>query len=318
MTEDPAKTNKLEQRLHLAQSEKRFYEAHQIYKTIYFRCTGRRKYAEALEHLIPGSKFLLANQQWESGVDLACLVVDTISKSSLKMTEKNLADFCELVSLMPPTCGDREKYISKVLKLLSGSKLLLNDFNEFLGRQFWQEGALIQTRNRMIRTDNGFVVGCFLIELQQRYGLTSEIDLFITQTVLQFLCMKKICVAAATFYTYTRRHPKLEPGPPFTHFPLLNFVWLLMLAIEQKLGSSVLSCLCNKYSPQISRDPSYFMYLEKIGQVYFDVQPQQNPLTSILSNLTKMLGDTFDDDANNDRTDGPPSTSCSMHVDEID
>jgi hypothetical protein len=38
------------------------------------------------------------------------------------------------------------------------------------------------------------------------------------------------CVSA--FSTYTSAHPRINRGPPFTHHPLLNFVWLLLLAIN--------------------------------------------------------------------------------------
>ncbi len=322
MTETNPRTSKLYQRIQIAQADKRFYEAHQLYKTILFRCSVRKNYKEALDSLTPGAKFLLEHKQWESGSDLACSVVDLLAKSNFQLTDVHLTDLCKLLSLMPPSCVDRDKFLTKSLDLLGKNQNLLNSFNEFLGRQLWQEGSLTQARNRLMLAGNGFKVGCFLIEMHQRYGLVSEADLFITQAVLQFLCMKKATVAALTFYTYTRRHPKLELGPPFTRFPLLNFVWLLMLAIEQKLSLEVLSFLCAQYKPQLSRDPSYEEYLEKIGQVYFGVKPKGDPFSGLFSNLVRMLGDDGEDE--DDGEDGQeghssgPAPSTTMHVDEID
>lgn len=317
MTEPPAKTSKLLQRLQVAQSEKRFYEAHQICKTIYFRCTVRRNYAEALTYIVPGAKFLLQHQQWESGIDVACLAVELMSKGESKLdVDEHFNDLCALLRAMPSTCVDREKYISKTLSLLSTQPASrLASFNEFLGRQFWQEGSLTHARNRMILSGNGFTVGCFLIELHRRYGGVSEVDLFIVQAVLQFLCMKKESVAALTFFTYTRRHPKLDGGPPFTEFPLLNFVWLLMLSIHRKLSNDALSLLCTKYRPQLARDPNFSMYLERIGQLYFGLQPKQNSLSGMLSNLMKMFNEDEDE---KDDDSGIAFPSTSMHVDEID
>ena len=309
---------KLQHRIHTAQNEKRFYEAHQLYKTVYYRYSLRKKYAESLEYLLKGIKFFLENHQWESGSDLACLYVDVLIKSRRKISDSNLRDLCNFVSVIPSTCVDRGKLISKCLSLLSKREDMLCAFNVFLGRQLLIEGALPQARSRIMLTSDGYRVGCFLIEIQQRYGLRSEIDLFITQTVLQFLCVKKISVAAITFYTYTHNHPSLEAGPPFTRFPLLNFVWLLILAIEKKLNYNVLSFLCSQYRSHLMRDPCYAEYIDKISQVYFGVQPQTDHLGGILSNLVRMLGDDADS------LDGDVTALCSqsssnaMHVDEMD
>ncbi|VDQ04582.1 unnamed protein product [Trichobilharzia regenti] len=263
------KLSKLDHRLQAAISGRRFYEAHQLYKTIHFRCIMRKNYQEALKYLKSGSEFLLDNEQWESGTELACLVLDVYSQSGSLLTESHLAEVCELLIRMTPG-EERMRFISKALQLLQKQKDLLASFNGYLARVLWQEGSFSEARLRIMLSSNGYAAGSFLVALHQRYGLRSEIDLFIAQAVLQFLCMKQTTVAIITFYTYTRGHPRLEPGPPFTHFPLLNFLWFLMLAIEKKCSLAVFSVLCEKYSPQLNRDSSYVKYLDKIGQLYFD------------------------------------------------
>ncbi|CDS41121.1 golgi to er traffic protein 4 [Echinococcus multilocularis] len=312
--------SKLYQRIQTAQEEKRFYEAHQLYKTVYFRCSLRKNYTESLECLLKGVNFFLESHQWESGSDLACLYVDVLIKSNREITDANLRDLCKFVSAMPSTCVDRGKFISKCLSLFSKNEGILCAFNEFLGRQLFVEGALPQARSRIMLAGDGYKVGCFLIEMHQRYGLVSEIDLFVTQAVLQFLCVKKTSLAALTFHTYTRHHPRLEAGPPFIHFPLLNFVWLLMLAIERKHTYDIFAFLCAQYRPQLMRDPSYTEYIEKISQVYFGAQRQNDPFSGILSNLVRMLGDDGDLlDGNGAIGPGQSSSSSNaMHVDEVD
>ena len=101
--------SKLQQRIQAAQDEKRYYEAHQLYKTVYYRFSLRKKYAESLEYLLQGVKFFLEHQQWESGSDLACLYVDVLIKSRREITDSNLRDLCNFVSAMPSTCADRGK-----------------------------------------------------------------------------------------------------------------------------------------------------------------------------------------------------------------
>lgn len=284
------KLSKLDQRLKLAVSERRFYEAHQLYKTIHFRCIMRKNYQEALKYLKLGSEFLLDNEQWESGTELACLVLEVYSQSETVLTESHLDEICELLIRMCPG-EERTRFVHKTLQLLQKQKDLLAVFNGYLARVLWQEGSFSEARLRIMLSSNGYAAGVFLVALHQRYGLRSEIDLFIAQAVLQFLCMKQISVAILTFYTYTRRHPRLEPGPPFADFPLLNFLWFLMLAIEKKCSLAVFSVLCEKYSPQLNRDSSYLKYLDKIGQLYFGVKPPANEMNNFFSRIMQMFND---------------------------
>lgn len=281
------KLSKLQQRLQTAVEEKRFYEAHQIYKTIYFRCLTKRNYSEALDYLYAGADFLLTNRQWESGTELARLVLEVYSKGKLDLTKVHLNHLCDLLRKMPPG-DDRASFIQKAIDALANYKCLLCGFNEQLARILWSEGSFTEARFRIMLSYNGHAVGSFLIALHQRYGLRSEVDLFITQAVLQFLCMQQMSVAVLTFYTYTRDHPKLEPGPPFTRFPLLNFLWFLMLAIEKKCSVSVFDVLCEKYSFQLQRDSTYLSYLQRIGQLYFGVKSPAKD-SNLFSNIMKLF-----------------------------
>ncbi|MDG6100438.1 DUF410 domain-containing protein, partial [Alteromonas sp. ZYF713] len=82
----------------------------------------------------------------------------------------------------------------------------------------------------------------------------------------------------------------------------------------------IFAFLCAQYRPQLMRDPSYAEYIEKISQVYFGAQRQNDPLSGILSNLVRMLGDDVEP-LDGDGVPGPgqpSSTSSAMHVDEVD
>ncbi|VDL23616.1 unnamed protein product [Hymenolepis diminuta] len=315
--------SRLKQRIQAAKDEKRFYEAHQLYKSAYYRSSLHKTDADVLEDLLDGVKFFLDNQQWECGSDLACICVDVIVKNQKPITDSLLKCLCQFTAAMPSTCTDRLKFITKCLSLLKRDKVKLSAFNEFLGRQLLKEGALSQARNRIMLAGDGYKVGRFLIEFHQLHGLFSEIDLFVTQAVLQFLCAKKAAVAALTFYTYTRNHPKLEAGPPFSHFPLLNFVWLLMLAIDRKLGYDVLSFLCNQYRSQLMRDPTYAEYIDKISQLYFGVRKQNDPFNGLMSNIMRIFGDEssgelISDESPASRSGQSTSSPISMLFDDID
>ena len=90
-----------------------------------------------------------------------------------------------------------------------------------------------ESRQHFLQSADGQGCGHMLIEFHQRRGFNSELDLFIAQTVLQYLCLKKLIEAANVFRTYTKNHPNIKCDPPFSH-PLLNFLWLLLVSIKVK------------------------------------------------------------------------------------
>lgn len=47
----------------------------------------------------------------------------------------------------------------------------------------------------------------------------------------RYLCLQNKSTANTCFETYTQKHPSIHSGPPFT-LPLLNFLWLLQIALE--------------------------------------------------------------------------------------
>lgn len=76
-------------------------------------------------------------------------------------------------------------------------------------------------------------LGCasMLVEFHRISGYANEIDLFIAQAVLQYLCLRNKSTAKMAFNSYTTQHPNLQTGPPY-FLPLLNFIWFLLQAIE--------------------------------------------------------------------------------------
>jgi hypothetical protein len=91
-----------------------------------------------------------------------------------------------------------------------------------------------------------------LVEFHKDRGFPREVDLIIVNTVLQYLVLRKHIVAAWALKVYTEKHPSIQTGPPYKH-PLLNFVWLLLLAIEQKQTITAFSILVEKYKPSLTR-----------------------------------------------------------------
>ena len=115
-----------------------------------------------------------------------------------------------------------------------------------------------------------------LVEFHQAKGFNSEMDLFIAQTVLQYLCLKKSLAAATAFRAYTEQHPKIKCCPPYPN-PLLNFLLFLLLSVQTSHSLSAYTVLCEKYKQLIDMDPQYFEYLDTIGQHFFGVPAPAKP-----------------------------------------
>lgn len=57
-----------------------YYEAHQMYRTLYFRYNAQKKFDDCLDLLYNGAIKLAAKQQDASAADLGLLLIDTLEK----------------------------------------------------------------------------------------------------------------------------------------------------------------------------------------------------------------------------------------------
>lgn len=94
-----------------------YYEAHQMYRTLYFRYTGQQKFADCLELLWSGAMKLVSKQQETSAADLALLLIDTLDKrGSAENDASNDGDIWikrlgTLIGLLNATTVERETLI---------------------------------------------------------------------------------------------------------------------------------------------------------------------------------------------------------------
>lgn len=111
--------------------------------------------------------------------------------------------------------------------------------HESFARILWeQEKNYKDSRYHYLRSDDGRSFAIMLIEVHQTLGYSSEIDLFIAQTVLQYLLLRNFHTAYLVFVTYVEQHPKIRqppPGPFNQVYPMLNFLWFLLLCLKKIL-----------------------------------------------------------------------------------
>lgn len=77
----------------------------------------------------------------------------------------------------------------------------------------------------------------------------------------------------------------------------MNFVWLLLVAIEHRESITVFSLLVDKYRASLQRDPSYLGYLDRIGQGFFGLPaPQRQRPGGMFSGLFDSFFSVLNDE----------------------
>lgn len=268
-----------------------YYEAHQMYRTLYFRYTAQQKFDECLNLLFKGTNELFEKKQETSAADLALLLIDTLQKRGNSTdTDIWINHIGSFIARLSPTTVERETLINRAVKWSGG---VLNNnlghpaMHKRIAQMLFAEGNFEQGRQHFLLCRDAVLCARILIQIQSRKGYTNEIDLFIAQAVLQMLCLKDLQTAESTFMKYATNHPKIgKQGPEFKQ-PLLNFIHFLFRSIEMK-RLDYFQALCNAYKPALSRDPCFEKYLLKIGVLYLDAQPA-------VSNSNGLMGGMFGD-----------------------
>uniref|UniRef100_A0A8C1LRJ1 Golgi to ER traffic protein 4 homolog n=2 Tax=Cyprinus carpio TaxID=7962 RepID=A0A8C1LRJ1_CYPCA len=253
-----------------------YYEAHQMYRTLFFRYMSQEKHAEARELMYNGALLFFSYNQRNSAADLSMLVLESLEKSGAKVDDETLEHLAKLFSLMDPNSPERVAFVSRAIKWSSGGSGKLGDpkLHQLLALTLWKEQNYSESRYHFLHSSDGEGCAQMLVEYSSAQGFHGEVDMFVAQAVLQFLCLKNKTSALVVFTTYTQKHPSIEKGPPYVQ-PLLNFLWFLLLAVDGgKL--TVFTVLCEQYQPSLKRDPMYNEYLDRIGQLFFGVPPKQS------------------------------------------
>ena len=85
-----------------------YYEAHQMYRTLYFRYSSQKRYNECLDLLYKGALKFLNNEQFSSGTDLGMLVIDTLEKANVDDFELWIQRLSIVISKINANVVDRE------------------------------------------------------------------------------------------------------------------------------------------------------------------------------------------------------------------
>lgn len=279
-----------------------YYEAHQMYRTLYFRLSSAQKFADLEPLLYEGALLFLRQGQVGSGVDLTRAYLDVLIKGQVGVTESPCQRVAQLYALVPENHAEKDGLMATAIQWSTrpGSTQGHPRVHQLVAHHLWRSQRYAESRHHFLLSCDGQGCGSMLVEFHIGRGYPSEVDLFVVGTILQLICLKKHLVAAMTLKTYTEAHPSIRRGPPYGH-PLLNFVWLLLLAIDTKQSLAVFSILIEKYKRCLDRDPNYFQFVDKIGQSFFGLPPpRRNAQPNLFSGLFDQMFSAFNDDDNSD------------------
>lgn len=302
-----------------------WYEAHQMYRTLAYRYSVQRNWSPLLELLHSGALRFLEAGQASSGGDLAQLYAEKLCESATPVSEAVLGRVESLLSKVPGPSEsleaggavDRAKLLDTTI---AWSKAVASDA---VGRRkghpdvhariavlYWAEESWHLARRHFLLSNDGQRAGAFLAAYQSAQGYTCEIDMFCAQACLQFLANSKRPAARDCLQSYAMEHAGVEPKVPPYSSPLLNFVWLLLLAVEMSRLQEF-TILVERYKPSLDRDPAYIDYVHKIGEVYFGLPPPSKPgaaRSNFLSNLFSSFLNVDEEESDGDGEDAPTSS----------
>ncbi|KXJ14956.1 Golgi to ER traffic protein 4 homolog [Exaiptasia diaphana] len=289
------------QKLNKSIEEGNYYESHQMIRTLYFRYMSQKKYKDAIELVYNGACLFLKHNQAGSGNDLAMLMIDCFTESNQGIDDDKLQKIKSIFELYNAVdVSDRQEFAMKALgwtkKVDPTQKYGNTELHHVFAKTYWQEKHYSESRYHFLYAHDGLQCAKMLIEFATTRGYPGEQDLFITQTVLQFLCLPNATTASIVFFEYTNLHPDFTgKKPPFPK-PLLNFVWLLLLAIQRQKPIDLFTVLCEKYQPTLDRDPCYKTYLDRIAQLFFGLPPPKpTGMQGLMGDLMQSLFGDEDD-----------------------
>jgi len=290
----PPKFEKLRQKAEDAIKEKNTYEALQVYRTVRNRCKDESQARECLEMLYKAALHFGAQEEKTTVLDLAEVYADTLANFKIQPSDGIYKEIGEIFNLMPVTITTtpsdsgshdlRSKFVSDVFKWSKDSstrsfRKLRGDpkLHKIFAKVHWEQGSHNLARLHFLLANDPTLFAKFLIEYTSKKENAEEGEAqdYLAQAVLQLLAHKKLRNAQVFFAIYCRDHPDIKQVFPFKNGPLLNFIWLLLSALQ--LGDfNKFVYLIEKYQPVLHGDCEYKGALDKVAQVFFKVPPKHD------------------------------------------
>ena len=282
--------SRLLSRLQRLLSEENYYEALQLYLTLYARYLSSRGAQEAGDLLYEAAQVFLSRGQLESAEELIMKWAEHLRTHTIPTSEREIARILEIAKHFP--VGQKEAApIIKFMRLCikwsqengdtkTGDATLHNELADILwGLQRYNEAK--------VHCIHGRQTGAFalrILDLSLKGGYPGETGLFITQAVLSMLGEGCIKEAAEVLREFVSNHPCLDTAFPFRGHPLLNYSHMIIgVLIEDPMQppSPIERCqhITQQYLPAIQTDPSLMEILGKLN--FIKIHPFRGMLQAL-------------------------------------
>jgi hypothetical protein len=271
-----------------------YYEAQQMYKTVYHRYRARKALADSYEVLVQGAVQQLASKQVTCGIELGQLLVEAYKTDKAQASPETLGALQQIVQALPllgtpssssSSSGDAadtaaqidpcSSFVMAAMKWAykQGAADAVRSMHTTFGLWLWRNWGWQVLGRASLHLCRGSDPAAFAAVLQQSMTLAapSEQDLFIARAVLQTLASghpdtKQQQLAHAQALLAALQQNQQQPAAGDKASLLIHFASFLLQALA--LGSQELVQLLGvKYASALERDPALGAYLEKVQQV---------------------------------------------------
>jgi len=260
----------------------KFYEAQQMYKTLFFRYTSQNKFQEAINLLDSGAQLFLQYNRNNEGTELANMLINLLNTTHSPVTNELIEIIQKITESYQTQDPGRRIFLKKAIKWSSN----LGDNKEgdprlhnLIAAIDHQAADYGMAQKHYLRGSQPEQFAQALLEWS-REGFPSEEDLYIARAVFQYLALRNLRDANIVFEIFTKNCNNKTS-------PLLNFVRFLLMTLERD-AYPLFQRLRERYMISLKRDSSFSQYLDQIGQVYFNVKPRSEGF-GILGDLMKSF-----------------------------
>jgi len=267
----------------------RYYEAQQLYLTLFNRLSARENWNDAIELMRSGALKLLEHKEGNAGGQLALKLIESYKKSNTTPSPDIVQTLLNIFQQFPDDAKDaRVSFMKEAISFTTtgpnpqGDPSLHYALAVYLSKVEDHGGA----QRHWLRSERPQEHVQELISWSQK-GFLGERDLFLARAVLQYAALENLRDANLVFNVYCdfyRSQPDPEQAKAIDT-PLVHFIRFLLATLERD-AAPLFEVLRQKYSASLARDSSFSAYLDKIGELYYKIKPPAGMLDELM-NLMK-------------------------------
>jgi len=262
-----------------------YYQAQQIYKTLYARYIAKKRYLALRALLVAGAITMLKNKQLPNGTELALLLVKHYQEEKCPVNEETLGQVFSIFRSYPPELDKcKQQFITATINWsaqVMGNTYGSEEMHDVYAKEFDAIKDFAAAEKHYLLGTKSEDYAKMLVEWS-KLGTNSEADLFIARAVFRYLLLntQTACERAQQVLQYYTQERALET-------PLIHYLCFLIKIIENK-ANELFNPLKLKYSNELQRDSFFLKYVESIGKSTLGIEPPPQ-MSGLLGNLLQSF-----------------------------